>query len=186
MNLRSEREAKAKEFAEVKDLSSRLMKVMGIDHTRTATQALHQEPRLGRMSGNNHHTEHCNPDAKLITDSKHCSVSAAANRSGPSTKCRTTTTKERRPALQEIGINYSPFKQRDAISLSPLLHPCGKSQDLDNKESSKENEGNNYDEGEDKHSFGESDFFTSTDSHQYSENDDRFTVGQFDDTTVDF
>lgn len=186
MNLRSEREEKSKEFAEVKDLSSRLMKVMGIDHTRTATQTLNQETRLGRKSGNNHQTEHCNSNVKLTTDSKHGFISAAANRSGPSIKRRTTTTMESRPALKEIGINHSPSKQRDAIPSSPLLHPCGESQDLDNKESSKENEGNNFDEGEYKRSFGESDVFSSTDSHQYSENDGRFTVGEFDDTTVDF
>lgn len=185
MNLRAEREAKAKEFAEVKDLSSRLMKVMGIDHTRTATQTTHRDTR-SRKSSNTSQIEHCNPDAKSPADPRHPFVPTASNRSGPSTNRRKTMTdRQSRPALREMGINRSPSKKTDVMSLSPLLHTCGNLHDLDDK-AGKENEGNDFDEGEYKYSFGESDFFTSTDSHQYSEKNERFTIGQGDDTTVDF
>lgn len=210
MTLRSEREAKAKEFAEVKDLSSRLMRVMGMDHTRTATQTTHQNTR-SRKTSDKSQLEHHIPDAKSAADSRYPFVLAATNRSEPSTKRRTTlwspkfsvaqlpgssshleecnegiNNTESRPALKELGTNHSPSKKIAVKSFPPLLHMCGELQHLDNNEPDKENADKDLDEGEYKHSFGESDFFSSTDSRQCSENNERFTTGQFDDTTVDF
>lgn len=184
MDLRAEQEAKAKEFAEVKDLSSRLMKVMGIDRTRNTTQTVHRDT-ISRKSSNNNQTEHRNLDAKSLADSSHTFGPAAASRSESSKNRRTTTNRQNRPALRDIGSNHSPSKRIVVMPVSPLLHTCGDLQDLVDK-AGKENEDNDFDAGEYKHSFGESDFFTSTDSRQYSENNERFIVGQDDDSTVDF
>lgn len=184
MNLRAEREARSKEFAEVKDLSSRLMKVMGTDHTRTATHSIHWDT-MSRESNTNDQIERYNPNAMSPADSRHTFVPATTNRLGPSTSRRKTTNRQSRPALRDMGINHSPSKKIAVIPVTTLLRTRGDLQDLDDKEG-KENEGNEFDEGEYKHSFGESDFFTSTDSHQGSENNETFTVRQGDESTVDF
>ena len=184
MNLRAEREARAKEFAEVKNLSSRLMKVMGIDHAQTTTQSIHRDT-MSRKSDNNDQIEHYNPNAKSPAASGHTFLRAATNRSGPSTNRRPTTNRQNRPALRDMEINVPPSKKIDVIPVTTLLRTCGDMPDLDDEEG-KENKGNEFDEGEYKHSFGESDFFTSTDSHSGSENNEAFTIGQDDDSTVDF
>ena len=209
MNLRREREAKAKEFAEVKDLSSRLMEVMGIDLTRTATQSPHQNRRSSKSSIRQ--TEHRNLDVTSAADPKESLTPSVASRLGSSTK-RTKTlrsprssvarltnpstpsweyggdmiTKKSRSPLKEMGINHPPSKEIAAIPFPPLLRMCGELRNLDPNEPGKENEENDINQGEYKRSFGASDIFTSTDSHQYSENIERFTTGQCDDTTIDF
>lgn len=210
MNLRREREAKAKEFAEVKDLSSRLIEVMGIDHTRTATQTTNQNA-ISRKNSNNNQIEDHIRHVKSVADPGNPLVSSAVSRSAPSTK-RTKTlrspksslaqlpepstpswecnggifNKETRSALKEMGINHSSSKKIAAKPFPPFLHTCGELQKFDNNESGKENKDNNLDGVECNHSFGESDIFDSTDPRQHSESNERSTIEQFDDTTVDF
>lgn len=209
MKLRCEREAKAKEFAEVKDLSSRLMEVMGIDHTRTATKITHQNTQPSKSSSSGQ-IEHRIQEVNSAVDPRHTFVASAASRLGPTARRTKTlrsskssvahpkpstprwegdgglTNNKSRSPLKEMGINHSPSKKVAVIPFPSLLHTCGELQDLDNDEPGKENEDNSFDKGEYKDSFSESDIFTSTDSRQYSENNERFMTGHFDDMTVDF
>lgn len=208
MNLRCEREAKAKEFAEVKDLSSRLMEVMGMDRIRTATRSSTQRTRSNHSSSSQ--TGPGVPKVKPAADSRHPLVTNAANPTGPTTK-RTKMHRssesfeaqspnsytpasfrsssegvvdhEVRFPLQEI--KFSPSKQIAVIPFQPLLRTCSELQDVDNDERGKENEDIVFAEGQDNCSFGDSDIFTGTDHHRYSGIIERSMTGFDDDITVD-
>lgn len=210
MRLQNEQEVKAKEFAEVKDLSSRLMEVMGIDHTRTATKFNPQKARSS-TSSNNSQIEHRLQGVNSAADTGQCLISSAAIRKGPNTR-RTKTLRsskysvpqslelstplwendgsmvnpETRSPLKELKINISPSKRASLVPFHSSLHTCGELQDVDNDGAGKGNKDITFDEGEHNFSFDEGDIFTSTNSRQCSRDNENSTNGHCDDTTLDF
>jgi hypothetical protein len=208
MHLRCEREAKAKEFAEVKNLSSRLMEVMGMDNTRTAIRSGTRRTRPNHSSSSQ--IGHGFPAINPAADSGHSLVTNAAKTTGPTTK-RTKTSrsseplgaespKSSTPASSSISngglfdkevrfplkeIKFSPSRKIAVIPFKPLLRTCNEIQDVDNDEQGNENADIDLDEGQQNYSFGESDVFTSTDYYRYSGIVERSMSGFDDEATVD-
>lgn len=186
--LRCEQDTKAKEFAEVKDLSSKLMEVMGTDRSRTATKSNVQRIRSNR--GNNSSlSEHCLQDVNSAVDPRHRSVSSAANIRGPYAKRKNTPRSfkpftqankisaplgendggtiniESRSAFKEAEV--SPKKQVTTVPAQPLFHRCSELHDVDSNGSGKENEEICFDEKEYEYSSDDIDIFTSTDARHH-------------------
>lgn len=210
MRLQSEQEAKAKEFSEVKDLSSRLMEVMGIDRTRTATTLSPQKTRSS-TSGSNSQIEHRLQGVHSAADTGQCLISSAATRKGPHTRRKKTLRSsnnsvpqslklstllrendggminpETRSPLKELKINISPSKRASLAPLHSSLYTGGEMQDVDHDGAGKGNEDITFNDGEHNYSFDEGDIFTSTGSRQCSRDSERITNGHRDENTFDF
>ncbi len=207
-DLECERKTKAKEFAEVKDLSSRLMAVIGMDPSRTATKPVHRKSRSSKSISSQMGQDLQGLDS-AANPSDHF-ISSAASVVGPTTKrtkmqgrsissvAQTLTSftpsfgmsdggranRGSRVPLKEI--NVSPQKKESVALFQPLLRTCDNLQDIDNEGLDKENEDINTEEDEQEYSFNESDIFTSTDHQRYSRNNERSMSGFCDDTTVEY
>jgi hypothetical protein len=208
MNLECERKTKAKEFAEVKDLSSRLMAVMGMDPSRTATKPVNRKSRssksISSQIGQGVHglDSAAHPSDQFIssaasvvkTSTKHTKMQGRSKSSvAPTLKSFTPSfgmsdegmaNRGSRVPLKEIDV--SPQKKEGVALFEPLFRTCDSLQDMDNDGLNKENEDIYTEEDEQEYSFNESDIFTSTGHQGHSRNDARSMSGICDDTTVEF
>ena len=203
-----EREQRAKEFAQAQDLSSKLMKVMGMQQSDpAATNSLIQPPGTGDLPRTIHSRSN-EVDEGQPEDGPNFSGSSISSRSGPTpkrskTERRGETSHNRRKTISfdsdvvmETPHYYKKLARRPLGVLGSATQNEGSSKRISSAATFTKARGSYQAETQDKFPFGgskemvdfsldENNVFTSTEYRQIEEVESSQNEGFYDETTTD-